>query len=518
MSTIMNSVTNVAIAAQCGFAWRRLRATGPAVRGWSCFFGALTGAAMAGAVRHAVADGTPVMVGALLLVDAAIGVMVLAAQRASLAWQRPRWRRPLHNLFLVQAGAFWATAISRHDFAPALAHAVVGLGYVLGSALVAARRGSRAARATAQGLLVGLVAAVAYLARLGPASWFDHVDVAHVLAMLAVVLLYRAARLEAVKAAGGPWRWDSRRPRTAGAAVTLALLFVPPAAAGDSVSRCEPVAPGECVQVTLEGAGSDVVLIPGLFGASFGFRRLVPLLVAEGNRVIVIEPLGVGFSARPPKADYSLTAQAGRIAAALDQLGVSSAVVVSHSVAGSMALRLALIDPDRVRAIVSLEGGPVEEVTTAGFRRAMKLAPILKLFGAGRMIRGRVKGMLESRSGDRSWVTEAVVDGYVAGPSRDVGATLDAFAQMARAREPERLAPRLAEVRCPVRLVLGEAPHDGAPTAAEIELLTRLLPRFAVIRVPAVGNFLFEEAPRAVADIVRELAMAHPSARAADRP
>ena len=44
---------------------------------------------------------------------------------------------------------------------------------------------------------------------------------------------------------------------------------------------------------------------------------------------------------RPPEADYSLTAQADRIAVVLDVLGLEPAVVVAHAVGASMALRLA---------------------------------------------------------------------------------------------------------------------------------------------------------------------------------
>jgi pimeloyl-ACP methyl ester carboxylesterase len=106
--------------------------------------------------------------------------------------------------------------------------------------------------------------------------------------------------------------------------------------------------------------------------------------------------------------------------------------------------------------------------------------------------------MLVSRSGDPTWVTDEVVARYSAGPMRDLSATLDAFGQMAKAREPEALSPRLGQVRCPVRLVVGGAPHIGGPSEAEIALLRRTLPSFTVERIPGAGHFLFEEHPHAV--------------------
>lgn len=290
-----------------------------------------------------------------------------------------------------------------------------------------------------------------------------------------------------------------------GPLAAVLVLWAAGAGAEGVASRCVVVAPSECLQVTIAGAGSDVVLIPGLFGSAFGFRRVLPLLVAQGYRAIVIEPLGVGDSSRPATADYSLTAQAERLRAVLDRLDAKEVILVSHSIGTSMALRLAWRDPGRIRAVVSLEGGPAEEVTTPSFRRAMKLAPLLKLLGAGRVIRGRVRGMLVSRSGDSSWVTDEIVRGYSEGAARDLGATLGAFAQMSKARESEPLAPRLAELRCPVRLLLGTAPHEGGPTSEEIQTLQRSIASFGITRVPGAGSFLFEEAPDAVVLAIREV-------------
>lgn len=289
----------------------------------------------------------------------------------------------------------------------------------------------------------------------------------------------------------------------------LALSLLSAVTAGAEMRGwCLGVAPDECVQVTISGQGPDVVLIPGLFGSAFSFRRVTALLASEGYRTIVIEPLGVGDSARPEKADYSLTAQADRIHAAMSVLDVNHAVLLSHSIGASIALRLAFRHPERVLAMVSIEGGAAEEVATPGFRRAMKLAPLIKLFGAGRIIRGKVRDMLVERSGNPSWVTEEIVRGYSAGPTRDTGATLHAFSQMAKAREPEALAPRLAEVRVPVRLLLGGAPHVGGPSQAEIQLLERSLASFTQASVPGAGHFIFEEAPAAVVAAVSEVAPA----------
>ena len=265
----------------------------------------------------------------------------------------------------------------------------------------------------------------------------------------------------------------------------------------------------DSVLVTVSGAaGPAVVLLPGLFGSAFAFRQLAPRLEAAGFRVYTVELPGIGGAPRPRATDYSLTAQAVRVARALDTLGVRDAIVVAHAIGGSIAYRVAYRRPDLVAGIVSLDGGPAEAAATPGFRRAMKLAPWIKLFGGARLVRKKIADYLRTSSSDPSWVTDAVVDGYTAGAVRDIDATLYSFIAMARAREPDRLAPHLAEIRCPVVLLLGAVPHAGAPPAGEIEELAASVPRFAVESLPGVGHFAYEERPGAVVAAVQRLTRA----------
>ena len=285
--------------------------------------------------------------------------------------------------------------------------------------------------------------------------------------------------------------------RTSFATLT-AILALAGSASAAAVERPITVAPGERLHVEVAGAGTPVVLVPGLLGSAFGFRKLVDPLVAGGYRVVVVEPLGIGASAKPEAADYSLTAQSDRIAAVLAALDLDEAIVVAHSVSASMALRLAARHPERVRAIVSLDGGPTEAAATPGFRRAMRFAFLIKLFGGVRRIEGIVRSTLSERSADPRWVTDDVVDGYMSAGARDLDGTLTALRQIAKAREPEPLAPRLSEVRCPVRLVVGTAPHEGGISPVEIALLQERLPLFSIDRVEDAGHFVFEEKPEAV--------------------
>jgi pimeloyl-ACP methyl ester carboxylesterase len=265
------------------------------------------------------------------------------------------------------------------------------------------------------------------------------------------------------------------------------------------------VSPAESVQVTIAGSGRPVVLIPSLFGCAACYGRVTSLLAPAGYRTIVVEALGIGSASHPEHADYSLTAQADRIAAALDHLGVTQAVLVAHTIGASMAYRLAYRRPDLVRAVVSLDGGPAEEAATPGFRRALRFMPWVRWFGGLRLIRNKIREELVRDSHDTSWVTDQVIAGYTAGPERDLHGTLLAYLAMGRSHETERLSAHLAEIRCPVRLLIGAFAHQGGIGAAETELLRERVRRFSVDSVPDAGLYVYEERPDVVVAAVRQV-------------
>ena len=256
----------------------------------------------------------------------------------------------------------------------------------------------------------------------------------------------------------------------------------------------------ESVHVAVAGRGEPVVLIPGLFGSAFGFRKLVPLFTAAGYRTVIVEPLGIGTSGRPEHADYSLGAQTERVAAVLDSLHLRDAFVIGHSMGGAIAFRLAFRRPDLVRALVSVESGPTEAAATPAFRRAMRFAPWVKIFGGIRLIRRLIRRSLIASSGDTSWITDSVVAGYTAGAAANLNATLKAFLGVAAARERYKLQPHLSEIRCPVQLVVGGARHDGDVGDGEVVMLRSRLREFSLDSVPGVGHYPQEERPQSVLD------------------
>ncbi len=221
--------------------------------------------------------------------------------------------------------------------------------------------------------------------------------------------------------------------------------------------------------------------------------------------MVVIDPLGTGWSSYPAKADYSLTAQSDRIAHAMQLLGVRRAVVVSSALASSIALRLAYRHPDLVAALVSIDGGPAETASTPGLRRAMRFAPLLKLFVGAGTIRGKLRRAMIENSADGTWVTDDVVNGYAGAAARNVHGAIDVMRAISRSTEPEPLGDQLARLRIPVTRLLGGAPHDSGPSAEEVGELVARLPSVTVDTIQNAGQFIYEERPDAVVAAIKAI-------------
>jgi pimeloyl-ACP methyl ester carboxylesterase len=271
-------------------------------------------------------------------------------------------------------------------------------------------------------------------------------------------------------------------------------------AAPDSTARTVVLSPAESLQVTIEGPtdGPVVVIIPGLVSPAFAFRKVVPVLADSGVRVIVIEPLGVGWSSHPGDADYSYSAQAARIAAVMDTLHISHAVIMGHVGGATIALRLVINHPQMVRGILLVEGAALESAAVPGVRSALKYAFLIRLFaGKGRLKKELRKGLIAS-SGDTTWITDSVIESYTQGNAGNVGAVLRALKGMQNSVEPDSLIPRLPQIHVPVRMLLGGAAHQGGPALSRVHLLERRLPDFKFHFVFGSGLHIHEEQPRAV--------------------
>lgn len=107
-----------------------------------------------------------------------------------------------------------------------------------------------------------------------------------------------------------------------------------------------------------------LLLVHGSAASTRSWDAVVPLLTGS-HRVVRIDLLGHGRSATPDDGDYSIPAQARRAGAALDRLGITSAIAVGHSSGGLTVTALAEQRPDLVAALALINTGPRMEALIA---------------------------------------------------------------------------------------------------------------------------------------------------------
>ncbi len=98
------------------------------------------------------------------------------------------------------------------------------------------------------------------------------------------------------------------------------------------------------------GAGTPIVLIPGLPGTAEDFEKVTPLLA--GHRTIAIDRPGYGYSSG---GYHPIERQLVAIEQLLDRLAIRKAVLVGHSYGGTIALAFAARRPERVRGLVLVD-------------------------------------------------------------------------------------------------------------------------------------------------------------------
>jgi 3-oxoadipate enol-lactonase len=209
------------------------------------------------------------------------------------------------------------------------------------------------------------------------------------------------------------------------------------------------------------GSGPPIVLIhSGVTDRRMWSDHLEPL-AAAGYRVVAIDLPGFGDAELPPGEQAPWQDVLG----ALDELGIERAALVGNSMGGAVALRVALVAPERVSALVLVSAPPP----------GLEPSPELKAVWQAE------EDALER--GDVDAAVTAVVDGWTLTDApqalRDQVATmqrrifeLGLEAEFAEAPDPLDEDPaRIAEIQAPTLVAVGARDKsdflDGAKAMAE---------------------------------------------------
>jgi len=104
-----------------------------------------------------------------------------------------------------------------------------------------------------------------------------------------------------------------------------------------------------------EGDGPLVVLCHGFPELAYSWRHQIPALTAAGYRVIAPDMRGYGASSAPQEIEaYDVVTLCADLAGLLDEAGEQSATFVGHDWGANAVWWMAMIHPERVRAVAGL--------------------------------------------------------------------------------------------------------------------------------------------------------------------
>jgi lipase len=115
--------------------------------------------------------------------------------------------------------------------------------------------------------------------------------------------------------------------------------------------------PGEVgLAIGRAGEGSDpLVCLHGITAQHRAFNATANHL-GSSHGLVGVDLRGRGDSDKP-ESGYGLATHASDVVRVLDHLGLEDAVLLGHSMGAFVAMKTALASPDRVRALVLLDGG-----------------------------------------------------------------------------------------------------------------------------------------------------------------
>lgn len=269
----------------------------------------------------------------------------------------------------------------------------------------------------------------------------------------------------------------------------------------------------------VDGSGADTfVLVTGMIGGVAGFRRLEMLLLARGYRVIIVDPYALSLDS----ADVSFAAMARRVDAVLLDQHILNARVVAHDHGAGVALRLAAIDPERVAALYFLDSGALPVNRGPTLSNSLRLVPIITRLPGGRgLVRSRFIAAVRQNAGRQEWFDTAAQRAYTEPVLASIDRVVAMAFRLAKSDEPLPLSRIVANVRAPVTVILGAAPHEADAGPGELTALAPLGKRVRIVALPGVGHFPQEEAPAELLPFLlaplRPLAEPMPAATSLDR-
>ncbi|MFJ3876821.1 alpha/beta fold hydrolase [Streptomyces sp. NPDC090077] len=241
-----------------------------------------------------------------------------------------------------------------------------------------------------------------------------------------------------------------------------------------------------------------LLLIHGSGASGASWEPVLPAL-ATRHHVVRIDLPGCGQS--PPATSYDVPAQAGRVAALLDELGLRAVTVAGHSSGGYVATALAEQRPDLVGSLAMISTGPrldalLPQPAVLRALLAPPLGPLLWWRRSDAVIRRSIGATLAG--------PVTLPPGLVADVRRTRYRAFRAALRENTAYLAERPVPeRLAALGVPVLVLFGAADPRWDPASAG---QYGIVPGVRIEMLSGVGHIPMLEAPEQVGRLLLDFA------------
>ena len=247
-----------------------------------------------------------------------------------------------------------------------------------------------------------------------------------------------------------------------------------------------------------DAAGPAIVLIHGASANLESMRQPVGDLLAKNHRVILIDRPGHGWSTRDDLKNSTPAMQARMIDQALEKRGISSAIVVVHSLAGALGALLALDYPRRVAGLVMLAPVAYPWPGGVGWYNKVVTTPVI-----GPLLAYTITlplGLVLAEPGARSvFAPQTMPDGFVKNSATPLLLRPREF--LANAWDLVTLkpavveqAPRYGNIKVPVVVITGDTDATVSPKIHS-RPFAAAVPDAKLIVLPGVGHMVQYAAP-----------------------
>ncbi|HKQ43935.1 MAG TPA: alpha/beta hydrolase [Rhizomicrobium sp.] len=244
--------------------------------------------------------------------------------------------------------------------------------------------------------------------------------------------------------------------------------------------------------------GHTIVLLHGKNFCAASWAGTIQVLTAAGYRVIAPDQIGFCKSTKPAHYQYTFEQLAANTHGLLASLGLNRAIVMGHSMGGTLATRYALVYPDSTEQLVSvnplgLEDGRLKGVPPTGIDRLYQAA----LKTSADSIRDYQRNVYYAgtwKPDYEPWVQ--IQAGMLRGPGKEIVAWNSALTSEMIYTQP--VVHELEKLKMPVLLLIGDKDTTGRSNAVPPAIRATLgnfpvMAKAAAARIPGAKLVQFPD-------------------------